>query len=160
MITQEQLKEVLFYDAKTGIFTWRIWSNHRFPQGSEAGTINMTGYVHIGYRRVYYKAHNLAWLYVAGQFPSKIIDHINGDKADNRFENLRLVTSRQNCQNAKCHRAGRLVGACPNKGNITKPWRSQIYVNGKTRNLGHFKTALEAHSAYIDALKEIGAEVV
>jgi len=157
MITQSELKDIIWYNQDTGIFTWKIVSNHRFKAGSIAGNINKYGYINIGYRRTYYKAHKLAWLYVYGFLP-EVLDHINGNKIDNRIENLRIVSKRQNSQNAKCHRNGKLIGAC--KTGKGRPWRSQIYVNGKTKSLGVFDTELEAAEAYANAIHAIGERLI
>jgi hypothetical protein len=85
-----------------------------------------------------------------------LIDHINGDKLDNRLENLRVVTNRGNLQNLKCHREGKLVGAKLDKRKIGKPrpWESRIRINDKYKHLGIFATELEAHQAYLKAVRE------
>jgi len=82
-----------------------------------------------------------------------IIDHINGDRTDNRLENLRVVTSRENNQNLSRHRKGMLVGASK-RGN-SDTWRSYIKVNGKTRHLGQFKTEKEASDRYWEEVEKI-----
>lgn len=83
------------------------------------------------------------------------IDHINGVRCDNRLDNLRIVTSRENSQNKVCHRQGKLVGASlRNKGiNLKKPWQSAIKINGKRKSLGYFATELEAHQTYMAKCK-------
>ena len=83
------------------------------------------------------------------------IDHINGVRCDNRLENLRIVTSRENSQNKVCHRQGKLVGtSLRNKGrNLKKPWQSAIKINGKRKSLGYFATELEAHQTYMAKCK-------
>lgn len=80
-----------------------------------------------------------------------VIDHINGNSLDNRKSNLRICTHRQNQQNRYTHRAGRLVGATFKKGK----WIAKITYDNKIKYLGRFKTEIEAHEAYINALKEL-----
>ena len=81
------------------------------------------------------------------------IDHINGNKIDNRIENLRLVTHRKNQQNRKTHRAGRLTGTCYDK--IRHNWKSTIQINKTNIAIGYYKTEQEAHEACKIACKYI-----
>lgn len=79
------------------------------------------------------------------------IDHINGDGLDNRRTNLRVVTHRQNANNFRKHRNGKLPGATFGCGN----WQARIYVSGKRLHLGRFKTQEDAHIAYLKAWAEL-----
>ena len=100
-LTAERLREVLAYDAETGVFTWRDNRGSRAPAGSVAGNVShQRGYrqIRVDYNR--YLAHRLAWLYVYGEWPAAQIDHINGQTEDNRIVNLRPATQRQNCLNS------------------------------------------------------------
>lgn len=100
-LTQEDLRERLNYDADTGEFTWLKPASTRLTPGSRAGYVNTKGYhkIRVGY--IKYSAHRLAWFYAHGRWPKEEIDHVNGDKADNRLANLREVTHAQNMQNLK-----------------------------------------------------------
>ena len=99
-MTPERLKELFHYDPETGLFTRRT---DRGPckAGEIAGYTNSVGYVQLGIDYVDYTAHRLAWLYQHGYMPPEQIDHINGDREDNRIENLRLANNSQNNQNRK-----------------------------------------------------------
>ena len=99
--------------------------------------------------RVSFNVHKLIQL--AFDMGAGYMDHINGIKIDNRLDNLRVVTPRQNSQNKVCHRNGKLVGASLNSGgwNFKKPWQSTIKINGKNKSLGYFATELEAHQRYM-----------
>ena len=81
------------------------------------------------------------------------IDHINGDKLDNRIENLRVVSHRRNTQNQMVHRNGQLVGCYFNKSK--GEYQAQIKISGKRIYLGYYKTEQEAHKAYTIACKHI-----
>lgn len=99
-LTAESLRELLHYDPQTGIFTWRV-TRGNLKACSRAGSMKEDGYIRvcIGERR--YHAHRLAWLYVTGDWPVEEIDHINRNKADNRFTNLRPATRSTNEQNRR-----------------------------------------------------------
>ena len=85
---------------------------------------------------------------VAGIKPGECIDHINGDEHDNRPENLRIVTHRENSQNMERHGEGKLPGCSKRKEHSVWPWESHIYANGKPVHLGYFATEQEAHDVY------------
>lgn len=98
-LTAERLREVLDYDPLTGLFTWLVPTAPRTRVGSVAGGIDSNGYVLISVDSIRYKAHRLAWLHTHGVWPSKYLDHVNRNKADNRIANLRAVTDSENQQN-------------------------------------------------------------
>ncbi|WP_143004434.1 HNH endonuclease [Halomonas shengliensis] len=89
---------------------------------------------------------------VAGAGPSEQVDHINGDKLDNRRENLRICSHADNMKNRKTHRnnGSGFKGVYPDRNK----WRAKITVNGKVHRLGTFETPAEAHGAYCRAAKE------
>lgn len=152
MLTQEYLKTILEYDSNTGIFTW-VYSKGNKKNGDKAGTKTYDNYLAISLNRKKYQAHRLAWLYVYGTWPSNQIDHINGIRDDNRIENLRDVTFRENCLNKKMHRNGKLVGSHFIK-HMGK-WQARIRVNGREVCLGYYSTETESHKVYIKKLKEL-----
>lgn len=142
-ITQVELKELLNYDANTGVFTRRV-SRRGYRAGSIAGSTNRKGYHQIGIGEIVYKAHRLAWLYVYGAWPANDVDHINGVRNDNRIENLRAVTRSENLQNQRNAR-----GYTRNGGG----WMAQIRFTGAQHYLGTFPTESEARDAYLTAKK-------
>jgi hypothetical protein len=113
------------------------------------------GYCNVGFNGTKVLYHVIIWILSTGNdIPQGMqIDHINGDKLDNRIENLRLVTNRQNQQNRKKHRAGRLVGATYCK--IYHNWQSKIVIDKTSIKIGRYKTEQEAHEAYKIACKYI-----
>jgi|SRR6516164_945273 hypothetical protein len=152
MLTQERIKELFSYDPETGLFTRLIDRSHNAKKGDIVGS-NSRGYLVIYVDGRLYFAHRLAWLYMIGSFPVYTIDHINGDKKDNRFSNLRDIPNSINTQNVHCARSCNqstgLLGATLDKRR--GKFRSQIKVNGKNIFLGDYATAQEAHAAYIQA---------
>jgi len=152
-ITIEHLRESLDYNAQTGIFTWR--KNHRRPDliGKTAGSIHSAGYISIAIHNVKRLAHRLAWFHVTGVMPEGNIDHINGNKLDNSFANLRQVTRFGNLQNmrqaTKANKVG-LLGVSAHQGK----WRAQIMVNGKRIRASGFDTPELAHQKYLELKRE------
>jgi len=98
-LTQERLKQLLYYDPDTGDFTWKVNRNTKVQKGDRAGTINTYGYVAIvvcGQRCV---AHRLAFLYMEGELPPDKVDHRDRIRNNNKWSNLRHATQSENAQN-------------------------------------------------------------
>jgi hypothetical protein len=155
-ITPERLREWLNYDPKTGIFTWRIRKSYRIQVGQAAGHIAEDGYVTIRVNGRSLKAHRIAWLFVTGEWPREEVGHKNWVLSDNRFENLEPRTRAevmQSQRSAHKENATELLGV----SQFGKGFRSQIKVDGNTIYLGYFRTAEEAHSAYINAKRKLHA---
>ena len=148
-----RLRQLLSYDSETGVFTWKINIGKRIRAGSVAGTTHHSGYNCIIIERSHYTAHRLAWLYFYGEWPSGVIDHINGDKFDNRISNLRDVSRSVNQQNrrkaAKNSKTGML--GVSQAGSV---FVANIMVDGKTVRLGRYETAELAHAAYVNAKRQ------
>mgnify|MGYP003442342832 CR=1 FL=1 len=167
----EALRQLLDYDPETGVLTWRqrpremfssdmqwkTW-NTRFS-GQTATTVKKdTGYRTGGIWGVSYKAHRLIWVIMTGREPASLIDHIIGDKADNRWENLRLTDKSGN----GCNRAAPVTNTSGLKGaswdKLQSKWRAQIQHRGKTIYLGLFDTPEAAHAAYASAAHKMHKE--
>lgn len=147
ILTQEILKKYVLYNKNTGIFFWLKPGNLRAKVGQIAGK-ETTGYISIYIDKISYPVHRLAWLYVHGSLPEKCIDHINGDKKDNRICNLRLATPQQNAFNKgkKSNNTSGYKGVYLNKRR--NMWVAQARINKKNFYLGAFKTPEEASVAY------------
>ena len=155
----ESLKKLLSYDKDTGKFTWTK-DAHFKVRGKEAGYINRKfGYIRIGVLNKVYQAHRLAWIYHYGVNPEQQVDHINGDKTDNRIKNLRLATTAQNQMNCKAHcdNSTGFKGVTYRKG-LKKPYRAAVQTCGKMIHVGYFSTPKEASIAYYLKAREIFGE--
>lgn len=157
MVTQERLKEVLNYNPKTGVFTWKR-GRGSVKRGSIAGSFDKrAGYIRIMIDEKIYPAHRLAWLFEHGYMPENQIDHIDGIRDNNKFKNLREATHSQNQQNRTRVQEGKKVdcplGVCWKKE--TSKFVAQIKVREKVKHLGYFKTKEEASKAYIKAKREL-----
>lgn len=150
LISSERLKELVFYDEGTGEFS-RV-ASVKAKLGRIEGTRTGRGYLSVTLDRRMYLLHRLAWLYVHGDHPKGIIDHINGDKSNNRIANLRLVTASENAQNLHGpHRDNKSGYLGVTKCLVTGRWRAFIFAGGKQRALGRYDTPEEAHAAYMKA---------
>lgn len=151
IIGHKELKEILDYNPDTGIFTWK--KSKIMSTNAVAGYINHQKYVVISISGKKHQAHRLAWLYVYGKFPNMFIDHINGDRADNRIDNLRDVSNRVNGCNRKIHREGKLPGCTFLKS--SNKWQAQIKQNNVYKYLGCFDSQMEAHQVYMEERKAL-----
>jgi hypothetical protein len=168
-ITQAQLKKLVSYDSETGLFVWLPMDRSEFRTdsawrgrntrcaGLPAGSRRTDDYVRIQLCGQQYMAHRLAWLYVYGSWPVNFIDHIDGNPNNNRISNLRDVTTIVNGQNqrrAQAHnKTTGLLGATYDK--VARKYKAIITFEGKTKFIGHYKTAMEAHTAYVEAKRRL-----
>lgn len=154
-VTQDRLKALYLYDKVTGIFTSKLYGKS-------------VGFAHRGYLAVKlwhngkerkFKLHQLAWLYVNGKWPSSMLDHKNGIKTDNRIENLREVTSKQNAENRGLYKTSSGLPRSGYKGvhwvRANNKWRSSIGHNGQVIYLGLFDDPAEASAAYVKAAQSL-----
>lgn len=155
MLTQKRLKELFHYNSYTGVFTRIKSTSSRAIKGDIAGTTNSHGYLRFCVDGVVYLSHRLAWLYVYGEFPEGIMDHINGDRNDNRIANLRIVSLRQNALNRKIQSTNtsgiKGVSWCKEM----KKWRAVIMHEGKHIHVGYFVEKTEAAEAIDKVRNEI-----
>lgn len=172
-------------DPVTGVLYWKAKSadgddpkglikgwNTRYA-GRPAGCIRTDGYLAVGIEELNrkIKAHRIIWEMINGPIPDGlVVDHINRKRADNRLENLRVVTRRDNFLNSERFDGKPLPPIKPDKHRTfkkqrthakgtsklkvsrPKPWSAKIWVDGRNVSLGYYATESEASAAYQAAL--------
>jgi hypothetical protein len=151
-LSAERARELLAYDPETGVLRWRKVRFGGASAGQVAGHINKSGYCRIVVDGGSHLAHRLAWLITYGEWP-RMLDHVNGDRADNRLVNLRECNATQNSCNAKTlSRHGRGVSLRGGK------WTAAIRASRQLYWLGTFDTKEQAAAAYRNAAKQLHGE--
>jgi hypothetical protein len=154
MLTEQDIiRNCIDYDPDTGIMVWKISCSARSWKGARIGWKTKTGYLRVQLNHKKYLLHRLAWFFIHGSFPDNEIDHINGDKSDNRLVNLREVTRAQNM----CNQKTSSVNTTGFKG-VTRRgdrFRAQIQHEGEYHFIGSYDTPEEAHQAYCKKADEL-----
>jgi hypothetical protein len=155
-ITPQYLKQRLRYEPETGNLIW-LHSDEKGANwnsrcaGKVAGTINDRGYRKISINGKDMAAHRIAFAIYYGLLPENEIDHINGDKDDNRIENLRAVTRIQNASNRRKNDKNKSGYKGVYYEERTGMFRAQINFGKEKKHLGRYLTAIEAYAAYCNA---------
>lgn len=152
-LTHTRLRELIGYNSETGTLI-SLSCRGNIAAGDRIGTINTRGYRQACIDGRMYYEHRLVWLYVFGEWPADQIDHINGDRADNRVKNLREVSQAQNNANSVSRRNTDQLRGAYYIGEKQR-WMAQIVSDSRTQYLGYYDTAEEAHEAYQTAANHI-----
>ena len=159
-MSQKLAKRLISYDPETGDAFYLPRTTDMFLDGGHTAEHTCAkwnaryagrkvcsmgrGYVDVSFRRTRFRLHRVIWLYMTGEWPANVIDHINGKKEDNRWCNLRQATQSQNL----CNRGAQSNNTSGFKGvylhKRTGLFKTEIQVDKKIIYLGYFKTAKEA----------------
>lgn len=166
-LTAEVLRELVIYDYETGIFTWKHRDRKWFKTKRSYGTWNtlfsgkvagnpvkVIGNSFYADLRIFgktYRAHRLAFLYVTGEFPEKHVDHIDGNGLNNKWNNLRDVSVKENAMNRSVplNNSSGVMGV--NFFKRVGKWTSNITVDTKRLHLGYFDNKEDAIKARKEA---------
>lgn len=149
MLTQEQLLKSHYYNPETGLFYKRLTSGKLKLTGT-----NSLGYLQCRINCKTYLVHRLAWLYMTGEWPEEYIDHVDGNRANNVWSNLRLATNSENQENLKQAHANNPTGLLGATCRGSR-FMARIVTKSKLNYLGTFDTPEEAHQAYIEAKRKL-----
>ena len=159
----ELLRKLLRYDPETGKLYWkpRDESTSQRPrhfnskyENKEAGNTNPFGYVQLSVYSYCVRAHRAIYAIMTGEWPEEQVDHINGDKADNRWVNLRAVTAQQNSSNHPGW-SKKTASAFIGVHRLNGKWQAQATADGKKYHLGTFESEVEAAKARDDFVSSI-----
>jgi len=156
----KELRRLFNYDEETGVLTRAVKVNKRSLVGDVAGSLTHNGYLKTGIDKAYYSVHRIIYKMATGIDPGNLeIDHINGDRVDNRMQNLRAVdcsTNMRNCRMLTANTSGRTgVRFEPARNK----WRAYIHLNNKGFSLGRFTLKEDAIKAREAAEKANGFHV-
>ena len=156
MLTRSEILHFFEYDSVNGFL---IWKNHWDPsvvtklKGRIAGSVTKEGYREVMLNEKIYKIHRLIW-FLENEKIGEQIDHIDGNRLNNKIQNLRSVNQYQNQRNQISHRNGRLPNTyfCKDTG----MWRGRFRFKGKSICVGRFNTELEAYRAIKSESERLG----
>lgn len=150
-LTQARVKQVLNYDLSTGVFTRTARAG--VIAGSIAGTLKPDGYRQIRVDGRKHYAARLALLYVTGVYPD-YVDHINGNRDDNRFSNLRQATKTQNGQNLALSKRNSSGYTGVSWHEISQKWLVRIMLDKRSIHIGYAETAEQGYEMYLAAKRK------
>ena len=129
--SQEYLKELFDYDLETGVLTRKVSTSNRVKVGSEAGYLHEeTGYRQVRVDGQTYRAHRLIWRWVTGDDPvTKQIDHIDRNRSNNSWSNLRLADSVMNSSNQSLRKDNSTGVTGITRNCKTPQWNARIKIN-------------------------------
>ena len=154
-LTAEHLRSILEYHPDTGHLVWRAdgWKHKALDRAGGLG--HSAGYRSFQIDKTKYLEHRLIYFYVTGEWPN-VIDHINGDRTDNRWCNLRNVSHTINMQNIKKAQSNSKTGVLGVYWvEEKKRFIARIHAHGKIWNVGRFTNLQEAGEAYISAKRKL-----
>lgn len=136
--TKEQLHRVISYDPETGKFTRLITTSSNANSGEECGNMDSQGYLRFRVLGQEFRAHRLAVFYMTGEWPS-VTDHINGDRSDNRWANIRATDSKGNARNLSTRHDNKSGHKGVTWDSRREKWLVQIGRDGEKITIGRYK---------------------
>ena len=154
-LSAAQARALLDYAPDTGLLTWKATGTGR-RSGGEAGNRNTDGYVRTTIKYRAYANHRLAWLIYYGEWPKDQVDHIDGDRSNNRISNLRQASSSINNQNLRRAYPNNKLGVLGVYYETSRnKYVARICVKGRQATIGRFNSLEEASNAYLAAKRAL-----
>lgn len=143
-----------FFDYADGQLFWKK-SKAKAKAGNPVGWVEKNGYVATNLNGTRYRVHRLIFMFFNNYCP-EFIDHIDGNKKNNKIENLRPANKFENACNRKASKKNKLnvKGVCVERGK----YKANIKKFGKTIHIGYFESLEDAKNAYTIAAKKIHGE--
>lgn len=165
------LREYLDYDPESGWLLWKPRARHRFAThkgwavwngknaGARAGNLKSTGHRRVLIEKISYLEHRVIYKWLTGREPPETLDHKHGDqKANNRWDNLRPASQRQQKWNMKVRSDNTSGYRGVHRSGTTRRWAARISMNGCYQHIGCFATREEASAAYESAARGLHGE--
>lgn len=154
-ITKELLHELFEY--KDGNLYWKTAISNRVKVGKPAGNFGNRGYLQVGLNGRLYLAHRIIFFMHYGYFP-EFLDHKDGNRLNNKIENLRVASRSENNYNQKMRKdnTSGIKGVSFSKSH--KKWRAFIQVDKQYKHLGYFDSAEKATKAIKKVRKQLHGE--
>lgn len=133
-MTQELACALWSYDEATGLLKWKIRPSQRTKKGYEVTSMNPDGYYTVRAMDKSHLAHRIVWLMKTEKWPDGIIDHIDGNPSNNRFDNLRDVDSSTNNFNRQKVREGAGESVCYPGVSWNEPMQRWVVKHGSREN--------------------------
>ena len=150
-ITADHLRKLLRYDPESGNLYWLVRQGRCSP-GELAGAENPDRYRRVGVEGRLYLAHRLIWLWMTGEWPKAQIDHIDCNRENNKWDNLREARPSQNMANTgkqKNNSTGYKGVYLDKRDGV---YYARVQFNGRAISFGRFNDPYKAHLAYVAGL--------
>lgn len=150
------MEELLkFVEYINGDLYWKKRPANHIHVGDKAGCVDSRGYLCIGFRGKLYRVHRVIYFMHHGELP-EMVDHVDGDRLNNKIENLRAATNQENLRNMKSRGGSSgFKGVSYRARNKFRKYEAQIMVDRKYKHLGSFVSEEEAAHAYDAAALEL-----
>lgn len=150
---RDELLAKLDYEPVSGALVWRVDIASTCPAGTRAGMVTKKGYLRLKFDGTAYLAHRVIWKMMTGEEPFAQIDHIDLDKTNNTWANLRAASNSQNAMNRPAIGLHGLPKGVSFHRRIGK-YQVRIKRDGVRSHLGYFDTIDAAAAAYRAAATE------
>ncbi len=172
-LTAGIVRELLDCDIETGEMRWKerdvkwfkqgkrtaehsckIWNTKNAGQKASRLNPGSGGYFRVRIFNKFYPSHRIIWLWHYGKWPDHQIDHLDGNPANNKIDNLADKTNAENGKNRKMH--AKNISGYPGVSWCTREqkWKASVNIQGKPKHLGYFEIKEDAYSAFLEKARE------